>query len=194
MPRKILRDNVSFSLVKLFIIFRHWAGMFRPPLFFSAWLSRFHSPPPLEHFEHKKFLDKKRFPFVFGHGRKPFQHCVKNIPGEVVRHNLQIHKEVFFGGGGELYWKRFFCHFIWTMIKTFSVFVRKNSIRLSILHTKCLGKNLEEKKSGCWKKSFQLCEEKFPQVLSKLQFTCSWEQFERKNFLKQFQFSIIFVY
>ena len=54
-----MRDNVSFSLVKFFIIFRHWARMFRSPHFFSAWLSKFHSPPPLEHFEHKNYLKKK---------------------------------------------------------------------------------------------------------------------------------------
>ena len=44
------------------------------------------------------------------------------------------------------------------------------------------------------KENFSNLEEKSPPVLSKFQFTCSWEQFERKNFLKQFQFSKIFVY
>ena len=101
-----MRDNVSFSLVNFLIIFRHWAGLFRPPHFFSAWLSNFHSPPPLEHFEHKKFLGKKKVPFVFRHGGKRFQHCVKNIPGEVVK--ATIYKFTGKSGGQITLLKAFF--------------------------------------------------------------------------------------
>ena len=76
---------------------------------------------------------KKRVPFSFGHGRKRFQHCVKNIPGEVISQTLHVHKKV--SRENRFYWKHFFCHLCRTMIENFSVFVGNSSIGLSILYT-----------------------------------------------------------
>ena len=90
-----------------------------------------------------------------------------------------------------LYWKRFFCQPFRTMIGSFSVFVGKNSIGLAILHTTCLRKNSEDKKMDVERKIFQFGR-KIAAGWSKLPFTCSWEQFERKNFLEQFQFLYIY--
>ena len=123
-----MRDNVSFSLVKFFIIFRHWARMFRSPHFFSAWLSKFHSPPPLEHFEHKNYL-KKKSSLRFRTWKETFSAlCEKHS-----RRGCQPQSTSSQGSFGEnTLLKMFFSVFFWTMIETFSVFVGQNSIGLSI--------------------------------------------------------------
>ena len=164
--------------------------MFRSPHFFSAWLSKFHSPPPLEHFEHKKFLKKKDFLSFSETEENVFSIVLKTCQARL---SDTINKFTRKFWGENFIENVLFCHFIWTMIETFSVFVGQNSIGLSICILR-VKKECGRKQKGTLKEIFWNLEEKSPPGLSQLQFTCSWEQFGRKNFLKQFQFSKIFVY
>ena len=148
-----MRDNVSFSLVNFFIIFRHWAGMFRPPHFFSAWLSKFHSPPPVEHFEYKKFL-KKKSSFRFRLWKETFSAlCEKHS-----RRGCQPQSTSSQGSFGRkiLYWKRFFLSFFsdhdWNILG----FCRTKFNRVINMHSTCHWKSLEENKKRRWKKTFRI--------------------------------------
>ena len=156
-----MRDNVSFSIVNFFIIFRHWAGMFRPPHFFFAWLSKFHSPPPLEHFEQKNFLKKKEFPSISDMGGNVFSIVWKTFQARLPATIYKFTKKF---RGKILYWNCFFLTFFWPMIGTFSVFVGQNSIGLSICILRVHWKNIGIK---IWADFFPDIEEKLFSSLSK---------------------------
>ena len=175
-----MRDNVSFSLVKFFIIFRHWARMFRPPHFFSAWLSKFDSPPPLEHFENKKFFKKKsslRF--------RTWKETSSALCEKHSRRGCQPQSTSSQGSFGGKYFIEnvFFCLFFGPWLKH-SRFL-SDKIQSGYQYAFYVSiKEFGREQKGKLIENFSNLEENSAPVLSKHQFTCSWEQFERKIFLE----------
>ena len=109
------------------------------------------------------------------------------MPGEVVRHNLQIHKEVL---GGKLYWKRSFLSFYLDHDRNLLCFCRTNFHRVINMHSTCQKKSVEENRKGQWKKFFRTWKKSLRRVCHNFTSHVHENSLDGKIFWNNFNFQI----
>ena len=161
--------------------------MFRPPHFFSAWLSKFHSPPPLEHFEHKKFLKKKDFLSFSDTEENVFSIVLKTFQARL---SDTIYKSTRKFWGEKLCWKRSFLSFYLDHDRNLLCFCRTKFNRVINMHSTCQKKSVKENRKGRWKNFFRIWKKSLRRVCHIFNSHVHENSLDGKIFWNSFNFQI----